>query len=136
LDNRRLYEQSSSACIAAQVYGLTVAGRGFGIRRLRDLQGAIQDLHGLPLRIAMGAKMTKTYTLRYTNEAGHMIRMLMIQCKDDQHALQRAVSTMPSPYATLMVSVANKLVWRGTRAKATEWASAPGPLPSYTARVS
>jgi len=84
----------------------------------------------------MGAKMTKTYTLRYTNEAGHMIRMLMIQCKDDQHALQRAVSTMPSPYATLMVSVANKLVWRGTRAKATEWASAPGPLPSYTARVS
>jgi len=69
--------------------------------------------------------MATTYTLRYANETGRMIRTLMIQCKDDQDAVRTASATMQSPYAALDISVGNKLVWRGTSDKVTAWAASP-----------
>ena len=64
-----------------------------------------------------------TYTLRYTNEIGRMIRLLMIQCYDDQDAVRTASATMPSRYAGLEISLGNKVVWRGSRERANVWAS-------------
>ena len=81
--------------------------------------------------------MATTYTLRYTNKAGDLIRMLMIQCKDDQDALRAAATTMPSPYATLAICKGHKLVWRGAKQKVTGWVSPPPrQRPSYTAHAS
>jgi hypothetical protein len=66
-----------------------------------------------------------TYTLRYTNEIGRMIRLLMIQCRDDQDAVRTASATMRSRYASLEISLGNKVVWRGSRERANVWASSP-----------
>jgi hypothetical protein len=64
-----------------------------------------------------------TYTLRYMDEGGRMIRMLMIQCQDDQDAVRTASAKMQSPYAALTITLGDKFVWRGTNDKATAWAS-------------
>jgi len=70
--------------------------------------------------------MATTYTLRYANETGRMIRMLMIQCQDDQDAVRTASAKMPSPYAALEISLGKKIVWRGSRDRADVWASVRG----------
>ena len=81
--------------------------------------------------------MATTYTLRYANQAHDMIRMLMIQCEDDQDALQTASRTMSSPYAALTISAGNKIVWRGSSEKVTAWVSSqPQSAPSYAAGAS
>ena len=71
-----------------------------------------------------------TYTLRYVNEAGRMIRMLMIQCEDEQDAVRTASAKMRSPYAALEISLGDNLVWRGSRDRANVWASARAPSSS------
>jgi hypothetical protein len=68
----------------------------------------------------------RTYTLRYADSSGYMIRMLMIQCHDHQDAVRTASAKMRSPYADVTITLEDKLVWRGTSDKATAWASARG----------
>ena len=67
--------------------------------------------------------MSVTYTLRYANETGGMIRMLMIRCQDDQDAVRTASTEMQNPYAGLEISLGDRLVWRGTSDKVNAWAS-------------
>jgi len=67
--------------------------------------------------------MASTYTLRYTNDDGRLIRWLVTQCNDDEDAVRTASGKMQSPYAALQISRGGKLVWSGSRDKANRWAS-------------
>ncbi len=82
--------------------------------------------------------MAVTYTIRYTNDEGQMIRWLVTQCRDDQDAVRTASAKMRTPYAALEISVGDEVIWQGSGDRVNVWASSGGAklTPSYTARAS
>jgi len=82
--------------------------------------------------------MAVTYTVRYTNDEGQMIRWLVTQCRDDQDAVRTASAKMQTPYAALEISRGEKVIWSGSRDRVNVWASSAQAKPtlSYTGRAS
>ena len=67
--------------------------------------------------------MSMTYTLRYTDKTGRLIRTAMIPCKDTGEAVRASALTMKNSFAALEISLEDKVVWRGSNDRANVWAA-------------
>jgi hypothetical protein len=72
--------------------------------------------------ISKGRTAMPAYQLICLNDHGRIVRMLAVQCDNDNEAVRRGIEEMADDCAALEITSTfnERIIWRGTRAEAVE----------------